>query len=268
MSHDIRTPMNAIIGMTALAPAHLGDRAWMQDCLQKISISSKHLLSLVNDVLDMSRIERGQITLNPVPLSIPGLTEHLAVMMEAQAKEAGVAFAVRTRGVSHPAFYGDSLRIDQVLINLLSNAVKFTPEGGKVDFLTKEIPPIQGEGRVRYRFTIRDTGIGMPEKFLKTIYEPFARDTRAVHIEGMGLGLSIVRGLVELMQGDISVESRPGKGSIFRVELEFDAAPEKNVPAPESAGESAGRNEAELFSGRRFWWRKTMPSMRQFSARF
>ena len=227
MSHDIRTPMNAIIGMTALAPAHLGDRAWMQDCLQKISISSKHLLSLVNDVLDMSRIERGQITLNPVPLSIPGLTEHLAVMMEAQAKEAGVAFAVRTRGVSHPAFYGDSLRIDQVLINLLSNAVKFTPEGGKVDFLTKEIPPIQGEGRVRYRFTIRDTGIGMPEKFLKTIYEPFARDTRAVHIEGTGLGLSIVRGLVELMQGDISVESRPGKGSIFRVELEFDAAPEK-----------------------------------------
>ena len=222
MSHDIRTPMNAIMGMTALAPQHLDDRKWMEGCLQKISISSKHLLSLVNDVLDMSRIEQGKFTLNPVQLSIPELAEHLSVMMEAQAKEAGIAFAVRTERIAHKAFFGDSLRIDQTLINLLSNAVKFTPEGGRVDFLIEEIPPALPAGRVRYRFTVRDTGVGMSETFLQKAFEPFTRDESAARIQGTGLGLSIVHGLVELMQGAISAESRLGEGSVFRVELEFE----------------------------------------------
>lgn len=249
MSHDIRTPMNAIMGMAALAPAHLDDRAWMEDCLQKISISSKHLLSLINDVLDMSRIERGQLTLNPVLLSLPELTEHLAEMMQAQAQEAGVAFTVRTRNLRHPAFYGDSLRINQILINLLNNAVKFTPEGGRVDFLAEEIPAVRGGGRVRYRFTVSDTGIGMSESFLQTLFEPFARSHSAARIEGTGLGLSIVRGMVALMAGDISVESRLGQGSTFRVELEFETA--EPPPAQASPG-GADRPPRHLFSGRRF----------------
>ena len=250
MSHDIRTPMNAIMGMAALAPAHLDDRAWMEDCLQKISIASKHLLSLINDVLDMSRIERGQLSLNPVLLSIPELVEHLSAMMEPQAKSGGIVFTARVENVSHPSFYGDSLRIDQTLINLLSNAVKFTPEGGRVDFLVEEIPP-EAADAVRYRFTIRDTGIGMSEKFLKVIFEPFTREAGAAQIEGTGLGLSIVHGLVELMKGELSVESQPGQGSTFRVELEFAAAREESVPR--AFYKTPQRENGDgLFSGRRF----------------
>ena len=252
MSHDIRTPMNAIMGMTALAPQHLDDRKWMEGCLQKISISSKHLLSLVNDVLDMSRIEQGKFTLNPVQLSIPELAEHLSVMMEAQAKEAGIAFAVRTERIAHKAFFGDSLRIDQTLINLLSNAVKFTPEGGRVDFLIEEIPTALPAERVRYRFTVRDTGVGMSETFLQKAFEPFTRDESAARIQGTGLGLSIVHGLVELMQGDISAESRLGEGSVFRVELEFEIATDDDAPAAEAAPRSSKANEKTMFSGRRF----------------
>ncbi|WP_130863585.1 hybrid sensor histidine kinase/response regulator [Bacilliculturomica massiliensis] len=251
MSHDIRTPMNAIMGMTTLAPAHLDDRVWMEDCLRKISISSKHLLSLVNDVLDMSRIERGQLTLNPVPLSITELTAHLSVMMEPQVKAAEITFAVRTEGVCHQWFYGDSLRIDQTLINLLGNAVKFTPEGGRVDFIVEELPPADGPDRVRYRFTVSDTGIGMSEEFLKMAFEPFARDDGTARIEGTGLGLSIVRGLVELMGGLLSVESRRGSGSVFRVELEFPAAPEKNAPSADAL-RTLKTGGGEPFSGLRF----------------
>ncbi len=255
MSHDIRTPMNAIMGMTALAPAHLDDRAWMGECIRKISVSSRHLLSLINDVLDMSRIERGRLTLNPVPLSVPQLTARLSEMMEAPAREAGVALTARTSQLAHPAFYGDSLRINQVLINLLSNAVKFTPEGGRVELLTEELPA-KAAGRVRYRFTVSDTGIGMPEPFLKVIFEPFARADGASRVEGTGLGLSIVRGMVELMDGSVSVESRPGEGSIFRVELEFEPAPQEAVPAWDAlGGEAPGAQrpkEGAAFAGRRF----------------
>ena len=252
MSHDIRTPMNAIMGMASLAPAHMDDRAWIKDCLQRISIASKHLLSLVNDVLDMSRIERGQLTLNPVPLSIPELAEHLSKMMDTQAKKAGILFDIRTQDICHPTFYGDSLRINQVLINLLSNALKFTPEGGRVDFLTEELPAVQGDGWVRYRFTVSDTGIGMSEKLLKTVFEPFVRADSSAQIEGTGLGLSIVQGMVELMKGKLSVESRLGVGTTFRVELEFETAPDETAPSVKTSGFSSNVNENNPFSGRRF----------------
>ena len=252
MSHDIRTPMNAIMGMASLASAHMDDRAWMEDCLQKISIASKHLLSLVNDVLDMSRIERGQLTLNPVPLSVPELTEHLSKMMDAQAKKAGITLNVSMQRISHPAFYGDSLRINQILVNLLSNALKFTPAGGRVDFLTEELPPVRGDGWVRYCFTVSDTGIGMSEKFLNTVFEPFVRADSSAQIEGTGLGLSIVQGIVKLMKGRLSVESRPGEGTAFRVELEFEAAPDEAAPSAKPSGSSTNVNEGNPFSGRRF----------------
>ncbi len=224
MSHDIRTPMNAIVGMTTLAAAQIDNRERVADCLQKISISSKHLLSLINDVLDMSKIERSNITLNHMKIDLPELVEQLSAIMSPQAKDGGLQLNIRLEVLKHPAFYGDSLRISQIFINILSNAVKFTPEGGNVDFLVEEVEPINGIEYARYRFTISDTGIGMPEESLETIFEPFNRSRAVSNIEGTGLGLSITKGLIDLMDGVISVESEINKGSAFTVELECKVA--------------------------------------------
>ena len=249
MSHDIRTPLNAIMGMTGIAEAHLGERERVADCLQKISVSSKHLLSLVNDILDMSKIEQGKVTLNRGRVSLPELTEQLCVMMEPQARSAGLQFQVRTGAVAHAYFYSDALRISQVLINLLGNAIKFTPEGGRVEFLTEELPP-ERAGNARYRFTVRDTGIGMAEDFIGRIFEPFTRSREAARIAGTGLGLSISKALVDLMGGSIAVESRPGEGSAFRVELEFEPA-EGGADGAPGGGRGPDRT-SRPFAGRRF----------------
>lgn len=222
MSHDIRTPLNAIMGMTTLAINYLDDRSRVEDCLQKISLSSKHLLSLINDILDMSKIERTQIVLNRVKICLPELLEQVSSMIAPQAKLAGLSFSLQTE-IQHPVFYGDSLRINQILINLLGNAVKFTSEGGSVSFEAKELPA-DSEGCIRYRFTVRDTGIGMSESFLARLFEPFTRSRAAARIEGTGLGLSITKGLVDLMHGEISVESQPGRGTTFCVILPCETA--------------------------------------------
>lgn len=253
MSHDIRTPMNAIMGMTALAGAHLDERERVEDCLGKISVSSRHLLSLINDILDMSKIEQAKITLNSAKIYLPELTEQLSAIMLPQAKAADLQMNVRTGGVTHLNFYGDRLRINQILLNILSNAVKFTPGGGIVDFLIDELPPEAREDGVRYRFTVRDTGVGIKRELMEHIFEPFARNQNACRVEGTGLGLSITKGLVDLMDGKITVESRPGEGSTFLVELEFAAA--------EAGGESfgghnrkqaSGLEKREAINGRRF----------------
>lgn len=257
MSHDIRTPMNAIMGMTALANAHIDDKARVKDCLQKISISSSHLLSLINDILDMSKIERSKISLNCTKLSLTELSAQLSAIMSPQARAGGLKFSAETR-ITHEFFYGDGLRINQILLNILSNAVKFTPEGGSVKFLAEEIPPAfkdleSLEKMVRYRFTVSDTGIGMSEEFLSHMFEPFTRSLASARVEGTGLGLSITKGLVDLMGGSISVESRLETGSVFCVELEFEAAPEgpeghwiqREQKIPDSVNE-------KIFSGRRF----------------
>ena len=250
MSHDIRTPMNAIAGMTALASAHLDDRNRVEDCLKKISLSSRHLLSLVNDILDMSKIERSKITLNRMTLSIYDLIEQLSSMMTPQAKAAGLHLEIGTEGICQEYFCGDGLRINQILINLLSNAIKFTPEGGRVNFITSEIPPVRKGNRVRYRFVVRDTGIGMTEEFMAHVFEPFTRSSGTARVEGTGLGLSITKGLVELMGGTIVLESRLGEGSVFTVELEWEAAAEESC-AQESRGKS-GEIDKSLLAGRRF----------------
>ena len=251
MSHDIRTPMNAIMGMTALASAYIDDPARVADCLQKISISSRHLLSLINDILDMSKIERGKITLNRMEMSVPGLLEQLSTIIEPQARAAGLSFRAHAGQVRRERFFGDALRVSQILLNLLSNAVKFTPEGGRVELLAEELPTA-GADRVRYRFTVRDTGIGMSEEFLTTIFDPFARGREATRVEGTGLGLSIAKGLVDLMGGSISVESRPGGGSVFTVELECEAGGAFGPPAGEAGGpQSAAPAEEAPFAGRR-----------------
>ncbi len=253
MSHDIRTPMNAIMGMTTLALLHIDDRDRVENCLQKISVANKHLLSLINDVLDMSRIERSQIALNQRTLSLSALIGQLSAIIGPQAEEAGLRFAIRKMEMAHEYFCGDSVRINQIFINLLSNAVKFTPEGGRVDFLVEEIPPAESSGHVRYRFTVLDTGIGMSRDFLRRLFEPFAREETVAQIEGTGLGLSITKGLVERMRGSIDVDSRPGKGTAFRVELEFEKAEENSGFRLENAGtEYPGSLERKPLAGRTF----------------
>ena len=247
MSHDIRTPMNAIMGMTALATAHLDDSGRVADCLNKISISSKHLLSLINDILDMSKIERSKITMNHMKISLNELLEQLSAMMGPQARVAGLQFNIKTEGICHEFFYGDSLRINQILINLLSNAIKFTPEGGKVDFLVEELSAATKKDHVRYRFTVSDTGVGMSEEFLLHLFEPFTRGRVASCVEGTGLGLSVTKGLVDLMGGTISVESKPNKGSVFRVELE--AALAVNEPRADNAERNALNLQKNEFTG-------------------
>ncbi|WP_418703973.1 PAS domain-containing protein [Anaerotruncus massiliensis (ex Liu et al. 2021)] len=251
MSHDIRTPMNAIMGMTALASAYIDDPARVADCLRKISVSSRHLLSLINDILDMSKIERGKITLNRMEMSVPGLLEQLSTIIEPQARAAGLSFCARAGRVRQERFIGDALRVSQILLNLLSNAVKFTPEGGRVEFFAEELSA-ESAGRVRYRFVVRDTGIGMSEEFLASMFDPFSRSREATRVEGTGLGLSIAKGLVDLMGGTISVESRPGEGSAFTVELECEAGGASGLPAGKAAGpQSAAPSEEAPFAGRR-----------------
>lgn len=251
MSHDIRTPMNAIMGMTTLALAYPGDRERVESCLQKIQVANKHLLSLVNDVLDMSRIERSKIAMNLRPLTLSGLVGELSSIIEPQARDAGLEFTVK-KSISGDAFYGDSLRINQILINLLSNAVKFTPEGGRIELTAEELAPLEGANHVRYRFSVRDTGIGMSEEFINRLFDPFARDNTAMRIEGTGLGLSITKGLVDLMGGRISVDSRPNQGTVFQVELEFEIAEAPEVDGESHVFESGGPLPEKPFSGRTF----------------
>lgn len=221
MSHDIRTPMNAIVGMTALARANVSDSEKIQDYLKKISISSQHLLSLINDILDMSQIEQSKIHMNMQAIHMDEIIDQIFAIMISQAKDAGLRFVVEREGIKHPCFLGDILRIKQILINLLSNAFKFTAEGGTVIFRTEEIQAEQ-EGKVRYRFIVSDTGIGMTQQFMEHLFEPFCRSEKVNKVEGTGLGLSITKGLVELMGGEIQVDSQLNKGTTFRIEIEFE----------------------------------------------
>lgn len=220
MSHDIRTPMNAIVGMTTLAQANIGSDEKISEYLKKISISSQHLLSLINDILDMSQIEQSKIHMNLQPIHLEELVNQISSIMTSQAKDAGLNFHIKMEDIDNYIFSGDILRIKQILINLLSNAFKFTMEGGNVDFLVKEIKA-HNEKNVRYCFTVKDTGIGMSDDFMKHLFEPFIRSDKVSKIEGTGLGLSITKGLVELMDGKICVQSKLNVGTQFDVELEF-----------------------------------------------
>ena len=251
MSHDIRTPLNAIIGMNALALAHLDDRSRMEDCLRKIELSSKHLLSLVNDILDMSKIERSKISLNCIEIYLPEMVEQLSAIMLPQAKAAGLHFEIRREKILHQYFYGDALRINQILINILGNAIKFTPEGGSVEFLVEEIPPVKDPEQVRFRFMIRDTGVGMSDEFLSHVFEPFVRNPKMERVEGSGLGLSITKGLVDLMGGTISVESKLHQGTTFQIELEWEAAEGRRFAGPAGTAPQ-NTDEKKFLAGRRF----------------
>lgn len=253
MSHDIRTPMNAIIGMTTLAEAHADDSARVADCLKKISISGRHLLSLINDILDMSKIEHSKIALNRMKICLNEQVGQLNAIIAPQAEEAGLDYSTEMKEIEHEYFYGDSLRFNQILINLLSNAVKFTPKGGRVHFIIEEVPSEKGGGWVRYRATVVDSGIGMSEDFRAHIFEPFARNPATSQIEGTGLGLSVTKGLVDQMGGTISFSSSVGRGSTFRVELEFETV--RDAETAETMGlenDLSSAGDESVFKGRRF----------------
>lgn len=218
MSHEIRTPMNAIIGMTTIAAAHIGDDTRIEDCLGKIAFSSRHLLSLINDILDMSKIEDGKLTVNHDPFYIQQVLESITTIIYPQAEAQGIEFKVTVQELLEVELLGDAMRVSQILINLLSNAVKFTPEGGKVHLEVKRIPC--QNGTVKLRFIVSDTGRGMSEEFIQGgLFAPFEQEKSA---GGTGLGMPITKNLVSLLDGTISVKSRLCEGTRFTVELPFE----------------------------------------------
>lgn len=220
VSHDIRTPMNAITGMVRIAQENIGDEKYVSDCLTKIDVSSRLLLGILNDVLDMSKIEAQKIELASQAISLTELIESNRMLVEKKAEEKRLSLAVYCETISHDTVLGDPIRISQIIMNILSNAVKCTPDGGRITVEATELP-CDREGKGRYRFVISDTGVGMSEEFQKHIFEPFTQenDLGRSNYKGTGLGMAITKNLVEMMGGHIEVESSPGKGSVFCVEL-------------------------------------------------
>ena len=231
MSHDIRTPMNAIIGFTSLAIAHIDNKEQVMEHLKKISTASRHLLSLINNVLDMSRIESGQTTLETKTVHLPELVHDIRDIVQGSVAAKRMSLFIDTVDVVDEDVIADPMRLNQILLNLLSNAVKYTPAGGTVS-LRIEQKPASPKGFADYEFHIRDNGIGMSEEFRRHIFEQFAREksTTVSKIQGSGLGMSIVKSLVEMMGGTISVESEPDKGTEFVVALRFPISGEKWEP--------------------------------------
>lgn len=220
MSHDIRTPMNGIIGMTAVAVANIDDKERVVDSLKKITKASKHLLSLINEILDMSKIESGKVDLVEEEFNLSDLIDNLLSMINSQIIEHNHELSVNITGVIHETVIGDSLHIQKVFTNLMGNAVKYTPDGGKINLTITEKPC--NESRLGfYEFVFEDNGIGMEEEFLDRIFEPFARanDEKVYKIQGTGLGMPISRNIVRMMGGDIKVESKVGVGSRFTVTM-------------------------------------------------
>ena len=245
MSHDIRTPMNAIIGFTALAQTHIDDRDQVEDYLKKISVSSQHLLSLINDVLDMSRIENGKVTLETKPVHLPELVEDIGDAIQVGADKKHISFTVDTAGMKNEDVIADPLRLEQILINVLANAVKFTPDGGQISLRIVQKDTASAD-YADFEFHIKDNGIGMSEEFQKHIFEQFARERTSTvsKIQGTGLGLAITKSLVDMMGGRITVESEPGRGSEFTISLRFPVGEAK-------AGQMIPVSKASDFTGKK-----------------
>ena len=229
MSHDIRTPMNAIVGMTAIATAHMDDPQQVQNCLKKITMSSRHLLGLINDVLDMSKIESGRMTLNEEFVSLREVMESIVSIVQPQVKAKHQKFNISIFNILSENVHCDSVRLNQVLLNLLSNAIKFTPENGSIEVSLHEEESPRGEEYVRIRIQVKDNGIGMSEEFRQHIFESFAReDNKRIHrTEGTGLGMAITKYIVDAMKGEITVNSQQGVGTEFQVTLDLMRAEER-----------------------------------------
>ena len=236
MSHDIRTPMNAIVGITSLMRHEPGLSDRMEDYLKKIDFSSRHLLSLINDILDMSKIESGEVKLSQEPVSLAEQIGQVDSIIRAQTNERQQTFSVRVRRVAHERLLGDQTRLRQILLNLLSNATKYTPNGGSILFEVAEEPCLR-PGCAALVFTVTDTGHGMEAEFIKHIFEPFTRAEGSMtsKVQGTGLGMAITKRLVDLMGGTIRVDSTPGRGSRFQVDLTLRI--DQSAPSP-LAGET------------------------------
>ena len=239
MSHDIRTPMNAIIGFTALASTHIDNREQVEGYLKKIMTSGNHLLSLINDVLDMSRIESGKMYLDEKPCSLPDILHGLRSIVQADVHSKQLELYMDAVDVIHEDILCDRLRLNQILLNLLGNSIKYTPAGGIVSIRVTEKPSAP-TGHASYEFSVRDTGIGMSEEFVAHIFEPFERERNSTTsgIQGTGLGMAITRNIVEMMNGSIHVKSRQGAGTEFTVDLTFRLSSNEKQPTtiPELSG--------------------------------
>ena len=243
MSHDIRTPMNAVIGMTEIAKQHLHEPDYVKDCLEKVSLAGNHLLTLINDILDISKIESGKMTLNPTPFSLRESVEEMTAIVRQSAEQGRLAFTVQVHDVSQDILVADPLRLRQILLNLLTNAVKYTEPGGHVRLDVSEKAIAGQTDRIKVQFIIADDGIGMSDEFQKTMYTSFSRatDSRINKIQGSGLGLAIAHEMTELMSGQIQCESALGKGTTFRVQFELPIAeclPAQ--PAPHNDADTPG----------------------------
>ncbi len=234
ISHDIRTPIGGVMGMTNIARRSMDDKEKVEDCLDKIDESSTYLLSLVNKVLDLSKIESGEFKLVEEPFSIADLLKECVEMMEGQIKENKIWFYKKFPPFAHPAVFGDRLHVKQILMNILGNAMKYTPAGGQVSFLVTE--QLTEDGKVEFCFTVQDTGIGMDAEFLKRIYQPYSKadEDEGKRYHGTGLGMTIAKQYIDAMGGTIQVESELGKGSRFIVRIPFVIA--EVLPKKEETG--------------------------------
>lgn len=226
MSHDIRTPMNVIMGFTNIALQHADDSDKMKECLEKIRVSGSNLQELIDDVLDISRIESGKFKIVSQPVKLPELFDFYCQAIAGMAEAKNIRFSGKLHDISHNVLLlSDQIRLGQIYMNLLSNAVKYTPENGDVKFETYE-EKLAESGKVRLVSVVSDTGIGMTPEFMKQMYSAFSRavDTRVNKVRGSGLGLAIVKKIVDLMDGAIEAESKVGKGTTFRVTLDLPAA--------------------------------------------
>jgi len=225
MSHDIRTPMNAIIGLTTIAEKNLGDTESVRENLRKITMASNHLLTLINDILDISKVESGKLNLSPLTFSIVETVENLVNLSQPMIKEKNIEFNFRISRIEKEYLHADQLRLNQIYINILSNAIKYTEPGGRVSVDMRE-EESRKPGCVRLTYVVSDTGIGMSPEFMATMYQPFSRqtDSRVNSIQGTGLGLAITKQMVDLMEGEINCQSEQGKGTTFTVVLDLPVA--------------------------------------------
>ena len=236
MSHDIRTPMNAIVGMTTIAKSHIDDKETVEDCLRKISLSSKQLLGLINDILDMAKIESGKMTLSPEALSLRQAMETVCEIVRPQIKANGQNFDIFISKIIAEDIYYDSVRLNQVLLNFLSNAMKFTPREGSIQIHIWQEESPKGENYVRTHFTVKDTGMGITEEFQKKLFTAFEREDkrRIQKTHGTGLGLTITKHIIDAMGGTIEVHSKVGEGTAFHFAVDFEKVKvaEKDMKLP------------------------------------
>lgn len=225
MSHDIRTPMNAIIGLTTIAEKNLGDVESTKESLRKISLASNHLLTLINDILDISKVESGKLKLSPLTFSIVETVENLMTVSQPMIKEKNIDFSFNTNNMEKEYLYTDQLRLNQIYINILSNAIKYTEPGGRVSVDLRQ-EKSDKPGCLQLTYTVSDTGIGMSPEFMENMYQPFSRqiDSRVNSVQGTGLGLAITKQMVELLGGTIECQSEQGKGTTFTVVLDIPEA--------------------------------------------